>query len=355
MSRYFAFAVLVFALPFFSGCGGCGGGQPAQRVSGGGATFVNPIMQKWSGEYKTAKNVEIDYVSKGSGYGVEQMTAKTKDFGCSDAPLTKEQLATAKEKGGDVVHIPLTMGAVAVVYNVPEISGKELKLTGDVLADIYRRDPSVQKWNAKRIADLNPGLSLPDKDIVVVARAEKSGTSNIFSEYLSKTSGGKIKASTKPDWVQGVVGQEGNDGVAGFVKGNAGTIGYVELLFARKNELPTAKLKNKAGEWVGAEADGVTAAAAEAIKSKPDKEPYSLHDLTYSLTDTAGAKSYPISGISYAILFAKLPKDTGPTIVDFLKWATTDGQKFAKDMDYAPLPEELSKKIQEKLGQVTFE
>src|SRR5207253_7176046 len=134
MPRFLAFVLFVGALPLVGGCGGCSSGKTAQRISGGGATFVNPIMQKWSGEYKTAKNVEIDYVSKGSGYGVEQMTARTKDFGCSDAPLTKEQLATAKEKGGDVIHIPLTMGAVAVAYNVPEIAGKELKLTGDVLA-----------------------------------------------------------------------------------------------------------------------------------------------------------------------------------------------------------------------------
>ena len=287
MRRIVALAFLVLTLALTGGCGGCGG-QPAPRISGGGATFVNPIMQKWSGDYKTTKNVEIDYVSKGSGYGVEQMTARTIDFGCTDAPMTKEQLAAAKEKGGDVMHIPLAMGAVAVAYNVPEIAGKELKLTGDVLTDIYRRDASVQKWNAKRIADLNPGVPLPDKDIVVVARAEKSGTSNIFSEYLSKVSGGKIKASTKPDWVQGVIGQEGSDGVAGFVKGNPYTIGYVEVLFAKKNELPTAKLKNKSGEWVGPEADAVTAAAAEAIKGKPGKEPYSLHDLTYSLTDADG-------------------------------------------------------------------
>ena len=244
--RSLALPLFALALPLAAGCSGCS--KSAPRISAGGSTFINPMMQKWSGEYKRAKNVEIDYVSEGSGYGIEQMTKKTIDFGCTDAPMSKEQLAAAKEKGGDVIHIPLTMGAVAVVYNVPEIEGKELKLTGDVLADIYRRDPSVQKWNAKRIADLNPGVPLPDKDIVAVARAEKSGTSNIFSEYLSKASGGKIKASTKPDWPQGVIGQKGNDGVAGFVKGNAYAIGYVEVEFAKKNQLGTAMLQNKAGD-----------------------------------------------------------------------------------------------------------
>ena len=346
--------LFLLAVPLVGGCGNSAK-PPAQRISGGGATFVNPMMQKWSGEYKEAKNVEIDYVSEGSGYGVEQMTKKTIDFGCSDAPMTKAQLDTAKEKGGDVVHIPLVMGSVAVVYNVPEIAGQELKLTGDVLADIYLRDPSVQKWNAPRIASLNPGVPLPDKDIVVIARDGSSGTSNIFSEYLSKASGGKMKASTKPDWAKGVVGQKGNDGVAGFVKGNSYAIGYVELEFAKKNQLPTVKLKNKAGEWVGPETEGVTAAAEEALKVKQDKEPYSLHELTYSLTEAEGAKSYPICGISYAILYAKQPKDKGPTIVEFLKWATTDGQTHVTELSYAPLPEELRKKIQEKLGTVKFE
>jgi hypothetical protein len=174
----FATAVV---LPLALGLAGCS--HSSQRISGGGATFVNPIMQKWSGEYKRAKNVEIDYVAKGSGYGIEQMTARTIDFGCTDAPLTAEQVAAARQKGGDVVHIPLTMGAVAVVYNVPEVAGHRLRLTGEVLADIYRRDPSVQKWNAPRIAELNPGVALPDTDIVVVARAEKSG------EHLQRVSG----------------------------------------------------------------------------------------------------------------------------------------------------------------------
>ncbi|MCE9563239.1 MAG: phosphate ABC transporter substrate-binding protein PstS [Planctomycetes bacterium] len=317
---------------------------------------MNPLLQKWSGEYKKLKNAEIDYVSKGSSYGIEQMTAKTIDFGCSDAPMKKEQLATAKEKGSDVIHIPLTMGAVAVVYNLPEVGEAKLKFTGDVLADIFNK--KITKWDDKRITDLNAGVPLPPKDIVVVTRAEGSGTTNIFSEYLSKVSEPfkkEIGTSTKPKWPQGVIGQEGSDGVAGFVKGNVGSIGYVEILFAKKNNLGTALLKNRDGEYVGPEADAVTAAAEEAMKEKPTAEPYSLHELTYSLTNAAGKKSYPISGISYAILFAKLPKDKGPTIVEFLKWAVSDGQQFGKELEYAPLPEDLRKRAQERLGQVTFE
>jgi phosphate transport system substrate-binding protein len=344
--------LLALGLPLVSGCGGS---SKSQRINAGGATFVNPIMQKWSGEYRNKHGVEIDYVAKGSGYGIEQMTDRNLDFGCSDAPMKKEQVAAAKGKGGDVVHVPLVMGAVAVVYNLPEAK-EPLKLTGEVLADVFRRD--ITRWDDKRIADLNPGVPLPGKDIVVVARAESSGTTNIFTEYLSKVSGpfkAAVGTSTKPKWPQGVVPQEQNDGVAGFVKDNAFTIGYVEVLFARKNNLPAALLKNKAGAFVGPDAEGAVAAAEEAMKTEPTAEPYSLHKLTYSLTDAAGAKSYPICGISYAVLYAKLPQDKGPAIVAFLKWAVTDGQQFAKEFEYAPLPDDLRKKAQERLGQVTFE
>lgn len=337
---------------------GCNGAGDAPRINAGGATFVDPIMQKWSGEYHRAKNVQIDYVAKGSGAGIEQMTKKNIDFGCSDAPMKKEQVEAAKANG-EVVHVPLVIGTVAVIYNLPELK-EPLKLTGEVLADIYRKDPSVAKWNAQRIKDLNPASasSLPEKEIVVVARSESSGTTNIFSEYLAKSSEA-FKASpgvsTKPKWPQGVVGQDQNDGVAGFVKANPGAIGYVEVLFAKRNNLATVLLKNKAGEYLAPGADGGMAAAAEALKTKPTMEPYSLHELTYSLTDQDGPKSYPISGMSYAVLYAKLPKDKGPVIVEFLKWATSDGQKFAAELEYAPLPEDLQKKVQERLSKVTFE
>ena len=343
--------LFVLGLPLLNGCGQRG--DQAPRITAGGATFVNPIMQKWSGEYKRLKNVEIDYVSKGSGYGIEQVTARTIDFGCSDAPMSQEQVAAAKEKGS-VIHVPLIVGAVAVVTNVPGLNSP-IKLTGDVLADIYRKE--ITKWDHPRIAALNPGMPA-GKDIVVVARAEKSGTTNIFSEYLSKVSPpfkSSIGTSTKPKWPKDVVLQEQNDGVAGFVKNNEYTIGYVEVVFAKKNELKMAHLRNKAGEFLGPDSEGAIAAADEAIKVKQTDEPYSLHELTYSLTDGNGAKSYPICGISYGILYSSQPKDKGPTIVEFLKWAVSDGQHYAHELEYAPLPTELQKKVQERLGQVTFE
>lgn len=336
-----------------AGCGGSSSQTP--RISSGGATFIDPIMQKWAGEYKKARNVEIDYVKSGSGNGVNQMTAKTLDFGCTDAPMKKAQLDEAKAKGGDVYHIPLTMGAVAVVYNLPGVSAP-LNLSGAVVADVYLR--KVTKWNDPAVAALNPGVPLPDQNINFAYRAEASGTSSIFSEFLTKSSGefaASIGTSTEPKWPQGGTGQKGNDGIAGYVKNNPGTIGYVEVAFAKKNGLQTALLKNRGGKFVAPDADAVTAAADEAMKQKPAAEPYSLHELTFSLTDAAGDKSYPICGISYAVLYAKQPKAKGEPLVAFLKWAVADGQAFAKDLDYAPLPDELSKRAAELLGKVTFE
>jgi phosphate transport system substrate-binding protein len=344
--------LFVSSLPLFTGCsGGKNGSSEAPRINAGGATFVEPIMQKWSGVYKAEKKIEISYVAKGSGYGVEQMTKKTIDFGCSDAPMNKQQVDAATKEGGDVIHIPLIMGSVAIVYNVPEAKSP-IKLTGEDLANIYSR--KVTKWS--QLASTNPGL--PDRDIVVVSRAEKSGTTYTFTEYLAKASPvfkKDIGTSTKPKWPEGVIGQEQNSGVAGYVKDNQYSIGYVELQFAKANNLAVAQLKNKAGQFVGPGAEGVTAAAEEVMKTKPTDEPYSLHELTYSLNDAAGEKSYPICGISYAVLYAKQPKDKGHVIVDFLKWAVSDGQKFAQELEYAPLPAELQKKAQERLGQVQFE
>jgi phosphate transport system substrate-binding protein len=336
-----------------SGSGGSTEGGPPVRVSAGGATFVDPIMRAWAKDYRKAKKTEIDYIKSGSGKGISDVTAKTIDFGCTDAPMSKKEYEAAKAAGGDVLHIPVTMGAVAIVYNLPGV--EKLNLTGPVLADIYLG--KVAKWNDKAIADLNAGATLPDKAIVAVRRAESSGTTNIFSEYLSKVSGEfKEKVGTTKEMkLTGGVGQQGNDGIAGFVKNNAGAIGYVELAYANKNQIPTALLKNKAGKAVGPNADSVTAAAAAAMGEKPTAEPYTLHDLTFSLTDAAGDASYPIVGISYAILFAKQSKDKGPAVVDFLKWVVADGQKLATELDYAPLPADLGKKAQAKLDGVTFE
>jgi phosphate transport system substrate-binding protein len=350
-------ATFVLALPLVVGCGGCSkSGTP--RVSAGGATFPDPIMQKWAGEYKNAKGIEIDYVAKGSGYGISNVTSKNLDFGCSDAPMNAKELEAAKAAGGDVIHVPVAIGAVAIIYNLPEVK-EPLVLNGEVLARIYLRE--ITKWDDPAIKTLNPTAPLPTKDIVPVYRAESSGTTNIFTEYLSKqektktTFMEKIGVSKSPKWPAGGIGKEGNDGIAGHVKDNAGCIGYVELAYAKKNGIAYATLRNKRDKPIAPDAAAVTAAVDAATRVKPTQEPYSLHELTYSFTDSDADGAYPIVGASYAILFVKQTKDKGPVIVEFLKWVLSDGQKFATELDYAPLPDELAKKGQALLGKVTFE
>lgn len=349
------FVFLVGAITVLNGCS-CTppGGKEATRVSGGGATFVDPIMQKWSQEYKDIKGLEVDYKKSGSGNGITQTTEKVLDFGCTDAPMTKEQTKTAQDKGGEVIHVPVTVGAVVLAFNVEGV--ESLQLTGAIVAEIYMG--KITKWNDPKIAELNKGAKLPDTKIVAVYRADKSGTSNIFSEYLAKASPDfkeKIGASQEPKWPQGIgLGQPGNDGIAGYVKANPNTIGYIELYYAKQNKITFASVKNKAGKFVTATPEAASAAAASATKIKQEKEPYSLHELTFSITDAEGDESYPICGMSYAILYKKQSAKKGKPIVAFLKWATSDGQKFAKDLEYAPLPAELAQKIAARLDQVEF-
>jgi phosphate transport system substrate-binding protein len=356
MRQFRALVLVAVVLPFAVGCPGKEdkGTGPAPRVSAGGATFVDPIMQKWSGEYKTAKNVEIDYVAKGSGYGISNVTSKNIEFGCSDAPMTKKEVDAAAAAGGEVIHVPVTIGAVAVIFNVDGVS--DLKLTGEVLADIYLK--KITKWNDPRIVALNPGAPLPAADIAPVCRSESSGTTSIFTEYLSKKSAEFAKApgtDKKPKWPEGVAGKPGNDGIAEHVKQVPNTIGYVEAAYAKTSGKPSAELVNRGGKPVAPGAAAVTAAVESAMKVKQDKEPYSLHPLAFSFTDAEGDAAYPIVGASYAILFKKQPKDKGPVIAAFLKWVVSDGQKFATDLEYAPLPADLTKKAQDLLGTLSFE
>jgi len=352
MARVSKLMALLLGAVLAWGCGSAGG--RAARVSAGGATFVDPIMQKWSGEYKRTQNVEVDYVAKGSGYGITNVTSRNIDFGCSDAPMTARELEAAKAAGGEVVHVPVTIGAVAIIYNLPGVA--ELRLSGELLADVYLR--KITRWNDPAIGQLNPGVALPDLPITPTARAEGSGTSNIFTEYLSKRSAEfreKVGVGKSPKFPPGVEGKNGSDGLADFVRATNGSLGYVEIAYARRGNLAYASLVNRAGKVVRPEATAVTAAVGEAMKQPQDTEPYSLHPLTFSFTDAGGETSYPIVGASYAILFKKLPADRGRVVVDFLKWAVSDGQKYATELDYAPLPTELTQKAWELLDTVTFE
>ena len=329
------------------------GDKTTVRVSGGGATFIDPIMGKWRQEYQAYYGTQIDYSKSGSSDGIKQMTDKALDFGCSDAPMKKDQHEKAKVAGGEVVHIPMIMGAVAIVYNLPNVPA--LKLSGPVLADIYLG--KIDKWNADPIEALNVDVALPDMKITPVYRSDGSGTTNIFTEYLNKVSpdfADKIPASTNPTWPQIGLGQKGSDGIASHVKGNVGCIGYVEVSYAKMNDIRTALMQNSKGKFMAPDAAAVTAAGEWAMTQKQTKAPYSLHDLTYSLTNADVEAAYPICGISYGLLYHKQPTRKGKALVEFLKWATSEGQKFAVDKHYAPLPAELSKKVAETLGTIEF-
>lgn len=351
LSRLMRTCLLIGWALGLAGCGSGSSGTGTDRLSAGGATFPDPIIQHWAREYDEKHRVQIDYIKSGSGKGIGDLTAGTVDFGCTDAPMTREELERAVAQGGPVLHIPITMGSVAIVYNIH--GATDLKLSGPVLADIYLG--KITRWNDPAIQALNGSTPLPNKDIIPVQRAESSGTTSIFSDYLAKVSPefrDKIGASKKMDALKEVTGQKGNDGIAGFVENNEGAIGYVELAYAMNNQIPMAQLRNQAGQFVRPSARAASAAAQAALHEPKPGEPFTLHDLTYSLTNAGGAESYPIVGMSYAILYEQQPAEVGTAAVAFLKWAVTEGQQAAEALHYAPLPEDLQKKCLEKLDTV---
>jgi phosphate transport system substrate-binding protein len=336
MNRLLRIACLGLA-PLATGCGG------GDRINAGGSTFVYPMMTKWADEYKKAKNVEVNYQSIGSGGGIQQMTAKTFDFGCTDAPMNDEQLKKCKESGGEALHIPLVLGAVVPVYNLKDVK-EPLNFTGPVLADIYLG--KIKKWNDKALKDLNPDAPLPAQEIVVVHRSDGSGTTYVWTEYLSKVSKewAKVGFGTSIEWPVGI-GQKGNEGVNGQVSRSDGGIGYVELTYALQNKTKYGRVKNKAGEFVLPERKSIAAAVDNSLKDIPD-------DLRYSLTDPPGKESYPICGTVWTVLYDKLPAAKGKMTVEFLRWVTHDGQKFCEGLDYVALPKSLVERIEKKLDTI---
>jgi phosphate transport system substrate-binding protein len=299
-------------------------------INGAGATFPYPIYSKWFDVYaKENPGVKFNYQSIGSGGGIRMLSNRTVDVGASDAPLTDQQLADAP---GKILHFPSVMGAVVVAYNLPGFTGT-LRLTGPVVADIYAG--KITKWDDPKIRELNPSASIPaGQDIVVCHRSDGSGTSYIFTDYLSKVSpswAADPGKGTAVKWPSGL-GGKGNEGVTALVQQTPGGIGYIELIYALNNKIPFAQLQNKAGNWVDASLDGVTAAAA----SMADKIPA---DFRVSITDAPGANAYPISSFTYLLVYQKQTnKDVGEQIKKFLGWAMTEGQKYAPDLKYAPLP-----------------
>jgi len=323
------------------------------RLAGGGATFPAPIIEEWAHKYKELKGVDVDYQAKGSGNGIQQMTMQTIQFGCSDAPMKKAALDLALQTGGEVIHIPIIMGPVVPAYNLPGID-KPLNFSGALLADIYLG--KIKKWNDPALTSLNPGVNLPDVEISPIYRAEDSGTTNIFKEFLAKSSPefkSTVGVSVSATWPKGVgTGERGNDGIAGRVKNSAGALGYVELSYAKGNGLQFGAVRNRAGKAILGTPEGVTAAAEKAMTVKQETEPYSLHELTFSLTDADGDDSYPISGMSYCVIYKRQKSDVGRALKDFLTWATHDGQAMATKLHYAPLPASLVKKIEARLEQI---
>ena len=316
-------------------------------VTGAGATFPYPIYSKWFTDYAAKTGVKINYQPIGSGGGIRQLSEQTVDFGASDAPMTDEEMM--KAKGGPIQHIPTVLGAVCITYNVPELT-QPLRLTGDLIADIFLG--KITKWNDSRIAALNPGVALPNRNLLVVHRAEASGTTYIFSDYLSSVSGAWKAAPGKGkelSWPAGL-GAKGNDGVTGQVKQTPGAIGYVELAYARQNRLPTALVRNASAQFVAPSIDAVTAAAAGVAAKLPPNTDYRI-----SIVNAPGAQAYPISSFTWILVYKTIPNaDRGKQLLDFVHWALHDGEGSAASLDYAPLPAVLVTRLDSTLATIKF-
>ncbi|HEX8335911.1 MAG TPA: phosphate ABC transporter substrate-binding protein PstS [Pyrinomonadaceae bacterium] len=348
--RRAAYALLTtFCLAFGFACSGSagagpGGGGGAVNLRGAGASFPNPLYQKWVSEYgKAHPGVRIDYQSIGSGGGIKQIKEQTIDFGATDSPMKDEDLRGAP---AEILHIPTVLGAVVLTYNLSGVA-QPLRFSPDVVADIFLG--RVRSWDDARIKADNPGVQLPAAPITPVYRSDGSGTSAVFTDYLSKVSAEwkeKVGAGTSPKWPLGI-GAKGNEGVTGQVKNTPNTVGYVELAYAVQNRLPVALIKNASGNFVEPSLDAVTAAAAESLASTPE-------DLRVSITNSGGREAYPISSYTYVLAYRD-QKDAakGKALADFLWWGIHDGEGFAREMQYAPLPADIVKRAEAKINSIT--
>jgi phosphate transport system substrate-binding protein len=311
-------------------------------INGAGATFPYPIYSKWFDEYaKVDPSVRFNYQSIGSGGGQKQILAQTVDFGASDGPMSDENLAKAP---GKILHIPTVAGADVVVYNLP--GNPALKLDADTIAGIFLGN--IKTWNDPKITALNAGVNLPEQEIVVVHRSDGSGTTFIFTDYLSKISPewkSKVGTNTSVNWPTGI-GGKGNEGVAGQVKQTPGALGYVELIYAVQNKMPYADVKNSAGKFVKPSLESITAAMGTA--QIPD-------DFRFSMTNAPGESVYPIAGATWLLVYEQ-QKDAakGKKLVEFLKWAAKEGEKMATDLQYAPLPESVQERVLKRIDEIKF-
>jgi phosphate transport system substrate-binding protein len=321
--------------------------QGALLINGAGASFPYPIYSKWFDEYhKNNGSLQINYQSVGSGAGIKQVTEGTVDFGASDGPMNDDQIKAFQDKHGfAILHFPTVLGAAVPTYNVPGVT-EALKFTPEALGGIFLG--TVTKWNDPAIADANKGVKLPANDIVVVHRSDGSGTTYIWTDYLSKVSDNwknKVGKGTSVNWPVGL-GGKGNEGVTGLIKQTPNSIGYVELIYAAQNSVPYGSVKNSSGNFVKADLAGVSEAAAAAAKTMPD-------DFRVSITNAPGKKAYPISSFTWLLIPAKF-SDVGKrdAIKGFLKWALTDGQNYAENLSYAKLPAEVVKKETKALSSI---
>ncbi len=313
-----------------------------QSINGAGATFPYPLYSKWFSEYnKQFPDVRINYQSIGSGAGIKQFVSKTVDFGASDAPMKDDELAQA---GAPVLHVPTTLGAVVVSYNLPGVT-TELKFTPEVVAGIFLGQ--ISKWNDAKIKQLNPQINLPDLYITPVYRSDGSGTTAVFTDYLSKVSvewKKSVGEGKAVKWPAGL-GGKGNEGVTGMIKQTPGSVGYVEQVYALTNKLPIGSIKNAAGQFVFPSLEAVTAAADSSLKNMPA-------DFRVSITNAAGAKSYPISAFTYILVYKKSETPAAKNVKEFLKWSMGKGQDYAKSLSYAPLPKSLAQKILKSVNEI---
>lgn len=324
---------------------GAGSRSGSVDLTGAGATFPAPLYFKWTSDYANATGIRVNYQSIGSGGGIRQISEGTVDFGATDGPMTDTELGGAK--GGRIMHFPTVLGAVVMAYNLPGFTG-ELRLSGPVIADIFL--DKIKKWNDPKIAALNPGASLPNSDILVVHRSDGSGTTYVFTDYLSAIS---------PEWARGPgrgkdiawptgLGGKGNEGVAGQIKQIPGALGYVELAYARQNNLPTAAVQNSAGNFIAPSIEAITAAAEGVAARLPADTDYRI-----SIVNSPGANSYPISSFTWLLVYEQ-PADSvkGRKLVDFMRWALTEGEKQAEALDYAPLPAAMANRLLQRLDSI---
>jgi phosphate transport system substrate-binding protein len=321
--------------------------QATLSITGAGATFPYPMYSKWFDEYhKKNPSLEINYQSIGSGGGIKQVTEGTVDFGASDGPMSDEQLKAYQDKHGfGILHFPTVLGAVVPTYNIPGVTAS-LNFTPEALAGIYLG--KVTKWNDPLIANVNKEVNLPGDDIIVIHRAESSGTTYVWTDFLSKVSEewkAKVGKSTAVKWPVGLGGQ-GNEGVTGTVKNTPDSIGYVELIYAESNKIPYGNVKNSAGVFVKASLAGVTAAAAGAAKAMPD-------DFRVSITNAPGKDAYPVSSFTWLLIPSKISDSAKrDAIKGFVSWMLADGQNYAEALSYARLPKEVVAKEKKALGNI---